>query len=171
MASVKAIVQEGDPVLRQTAAPIGAAEFATPAFRKLVADMKEALDAAEHGVAIAAPQIGVAKRLFIVRYDRMRDEKTESPTGLPEYGVYANPTIVKRSRRKVEVPEGCLSTEGVFGTTNRYERATVEAKDEEGRSFTRGAGGLLAQAFQHEIDHLDGILFIDHAEHLRKYED
>ena len=62
------------------------------------------------------------------------------------------------------MPEGCLSVRRLYGTTLRHERATIKAQDETGAWFTRGAGGILAQAFQHESDHLDGILFIDHAD-------
>jgi peptide deformylase len=92
------------------------------------------------------------------------------PAPLPEekprpvdIGVYVNPEFSKKSRKRVHMDEGCLSVRGKYGTTLRFERATVRAKDEHGNVFERGAGGLLAQAFQHEIDHLDGILFIDQA--------
>ena len=62
--------------------------------------------------------------------------------------------------------EGCLSVRGVYGTTKRHERVTVRARNQDGTKFERGGGGIMAQIFEHEIDHLNGILFIDHAEHL-----
>jgi peptide deformylase len=157
------IVQDGASVLREKAAPIEAREFGTPELKRLVADMLAALDVQEDGVALAAPQIGVGKRIFVVRYDRMRPSDPGATSEPAETGVYINPEIIKRSRKRAEVDEGCLSVRGTYGKTLRYDRATVRAKDEDGKTFERGGGGVLAQAFQHEIDHLDGILFIDHA--------
>lgn len=157
------IVQDGAPVLRSVAVPVPDEDFGTPAFARLVADMAAALDAAPDGVAIAAPQIGVGQRVFLVRYDRFA-ERPEDGSPLPaEVGVFANPRIVRTAKRRAEMDEGCLSVRGIFGKTRRFTRATVQAQDAEGRSFERGGGGILAQIFQHEIDHLDGILFIDHA--------
>lgn len=142
--------------------------FGTPELRIMLADMEETLDAAPNGVALAAPQIGLLWRIFIVRYDRMltpsEEEYTPEPT--PEIGIFINPSIVRTSQRKLEMDEGCLSVHTHFGKTKRFERATVQAYDEHGNLFERGGGGILAQAFQHEIDHLNGMLFIDHATNL-----
>lgn len=149
-------------MLREVAPEVSAEMFGTPELTQVITDMVEALDAAKDGVAIAAPQIGVSLRIFAVRYDRLHP----SPTGeeLPaDVGVYINPEFIKASRRREEMSEGCLSVRGIYGKTYRHERATVRAQNEDGSSFTRGGGGILAQVFQHEIDHLDGILFIDHA--------
>lgn len=158
------IVQNGDSVLRDTAVAVPESAFGTPALAKKLTDMVEALDAESDGVALAAPQIGLAERIFIVRYDRMVTRKSEDTEPLPaEIGVFINPEVVKVSRKKEEVDEGCLSVRGTYGKTVRHTRATVRAYDEHGVVFERGGGGLLAQAFQHEIDHLDGTLFIDHA--------
>src|SRR6185295_15811219 len=77
--------------------------------------------------------------------------------------VFINPKISKLSRDKEWVPEGCLSVRWLYGRTYRSKKATVTAYDENGKKFVRGASGLLAQIFQHETDHLNGILFIDHA--------
>jgi peptide deformylase len=163
------IVQEGAPVLRATAAPVPDGLFGTPELAKIVEGMAAALDGEPDGVAIAAPQIGVPYRLFLVRYDRVIEPP---PDGAPPHpvdvGVYANPVIVKSSRKRALMEEGCLSVRGRYGKTLRHERATVKAQDGNGGRFERGGGGLLAQIFQHEIDHLDGILFVDHAEELRK---
>lgn len=161
---MEAIRQNGDPVLRDLSAPVAAAEFGTPALTKILKDMEEALNDEKDGVAIAAPQIGVNKRIFLVRYDRMLPPQEEGePEPAPEVGVFINPKITKRSRRVISMDEGCLSVRGTYGKTRRNERATVRAQDAQGAWFERGGGGVLAQAFQHEIDHLDGILFIDSA--------
>ncbi len=162
------IVQEGDPVLRQHAQEVDASLFGSEELARDIKAMEDALDAEPDGVALAAPQIGISKRIFIVRYDRMRPTRDEGPE-VPERGVFINPTFVKTSRRMEEMDEGCLSVRGVYGKTLRHERATVAAYDASGKKFERGGGGVLSQAFQHEIDHLDGMLFIDHAESLYEY--
>ncbi|MFC1730761.1 peptide deformylase, partial [candidate division KSB1 bacterium] len=84
--------------------------------------------------------------------------------------VYINPKIKKTSKKLSELEEGCLSVEGYSGTVTRSQQVTVEAYDEHGVKFTRGASGLLAQIFQHEIDHLNGVLYIDHARDIKKLE-
>lgn len=159
------IVQKEDPVLRKKAQAVPSSEFGSKKLLSLIESMKEAVDKEQDGVALAAPQIGVSKRIFIVRYDRMESPSKEEI----EVGVFINPEIIKSSRKKNVVDEGCLSVRGVYGKTNRYTRATVKAYDEHGNLFTRGGGGVLAQAFQHEIDHLNGTLFIDHATDLIDY--
>ncbi len=160
------ILQTGEAVLRETAKEVPHDLFGTPELSKMLRDMEETLDGEPDGVALAAPQVGLPWRIFIVRYDRMIPPNEEGEQ-VPELGVFINPSIVKSSRRRVEVDEGCLSVRGVYGKTDRHERATVVAYDESGKKFERGGGGILAQAYQHEIDHLDGILFIDHAQDLR----
>ncbi len=156
------IVQNGDPVLRSIAAPVAEEEFGSPELEKVVAQMIDALDAQADGVALAAPQIGVPLRIFVVRYDRLYPAP-EGVTPPAETGVFINPEFVRVSRRREVMEEGCLSVRGVYGKTYRHERATVRARDLSGARFERGGGGILAQVFQHETDHLDGILFIDHA--------
>ncbi|MEK9160705.1 MAG: peptide deformylase [Patescibacteria group bacterium] len=156
------IVQNGHPVLRATIAEVPESMFGTHELKKMLKEMEVALDGEADGVALAAPQIALPYRIFIVRYDRMVP-RNEGETPAPEVGVFINPKIIKSSRRRVECDEGCLSVRGVYGKTERYERATVIAYDADGKKFERGGGGILAQAYQHEIDHLDGILFIDHA--------
>ena len=159
------IVQDGDPVLRQTATPVPMELFGTQKLLQIIDDMTEALDGEPDGVALAAPQIGIPYRIFIVRYDRLGPEREEKPADI---GVYINPEFVRSSRRKIPMDEGCLSVRGIYGTTMRHERATVQAKDANGIPFERGGGGILAQIFQHETDHLNGILFTDHASDLAK---
>lgn len=168
------IVQDGDPVLRKIATAVASEEFGTPDLTTLIERMGNILNGEvgtySVGVALAAPQIGVSRRIFVVRYDRTgktaRDEQTT-----PELGVFINPRIVKSSRRRVTMDEGCLSVRGMYGFVERHDRITVEAYAVDGKKFTRGGGGLLAQIFQHEIGHLDGELFTDHAVEVWKQPD
>ena len=167
---MREIVQEGHKVLRATAEPVPQSAFGGAKLRELLRDMDAALNVEPDGVALAAPQVGVSWRLFIVRMDRVEPERTsdggEIPPGeqTPVVEVYINPEITKTSRRRQRSDEGCLSVRGIYGTTARHERVTISAQREDGSIFTRGAGGLLAQIFEHEMDHLNGILFIDTAE-------
>lgn len=170
---MKEIVQDGAAVLRDIATPVPEEMFGTSELAGIIADMKEALDPHLEGVAIAAPQIAVPYRIFVVRKDRTitpppMEEGVTPPPLPPEYEVFINPEIVKTSRRRAKMDEGCLSVHGVYGTAKRHERVTIRARVENGSRFERSGGGLMAQIFEHEIDHLNGILFIDHAEHLIK---
>lgn len=176
---MREIVQDGAEVLRETAKPVPDKMFGSDELAKLISDMAETLDAQPEGVALAAPQIGVSYRLFVVRIDRTLPPSAPPPEGelplssevlTPELEIFINPEIAKSSRRRKAADEGCLSVKGVYGTTKRHERVTVRARRPDGSRVERGAGGLLAQIFQHEIDHLNGILFIDTAEHLLKIE-
>ena len=87
---------------------------------------------------------------------------------VPKDLVFINPKISKLSREKEWLPEGCLSVRWLYGKTLRSKKAMITAYDENGKKFTRGASGLLAQIFQHETDHLNGILFIDHAKEIKE---
>lgn len=166
--SMKRILQTSIPeenaVLREESMLVPDELFGTPELETMLLDMIEALEAEVDGVALAAPQIGLLWRIFIVRYDRMLPPPPDGePTPLPAIGVFINPSITRTSTRRLEVDEGCLSVRTLYGKTKRFERATVRAQDIHGTWFERGGGGILAQAFQHEIDHLNGMLFIDHA--------
>lgn len=168
---MREIVQEGAPVLRETALSVPKEMFGSKELENLVSDMAEALDAEPEGVALAAPQVGVSLRLFIVRKDRTLPPHEPTANGEPvprtaEVDVYINPEITKSSRKRTRADEGCLSVRGLYGTTTPHEQVTVRAQNVDGSYFTRGAGGLLAQIFEHEVNHLNGILFIDHAEHV-----
>jgi peptide deformylase len=154
------IVQVGDPVLRQVAQEVPDTMFGTPELAAIIDGMAQTLEAQTDGVALAAPQVGISYRIFIVRYDRMLPETEKRPADL---GVFINPEFVNSSRRREVMEEGCLSVRGTYGRTYRHERVTVRARRTDGTYFERGGGGMLAQAFQHETDHLDGILFIDYA--------
>lgn len=167
------IVQQGNPVLRAQAKPVEKSEFAGKALQTTISEMNDALEKEFDGVAIAAPQIGVSQRIFVVsrkafiiindaeKQNGKAEKKTEK---IPEKNmVCINPEIIKVSRKKVKVPEGCLSVRWYYGNTLRHEKATIRAYDENGKLFTYGGSGLIAQIFQHETDHLNGTLFIDHA--------
>jgi len=158
------IVQDGEPVLRKISALVPEELFGTPELKGIIDDMAATLNEQLDGVALAAPQIGIPYRIFIVRYDRtIAPTPEDEPDHAADLGIYINPEFVKSSRRRLEMDEGCLSVRGIYGKTMRNERATVRARDVDGIVFERGGGGLLAQIFQHETDHLNGILFIDHA--------
>lgn len=160
------ILQLDDPMLRQFCAPVPENLFGTKELSGMLRAMEEALDAEPDGVALAANQIGIPYRIFIARYDRLGPEHRHQPQLPADIGVFINPEFVKSSRRRIYMEEGCLSVRRIYGRTLRHERATVRAYDEQGNVFERGGGGILAQIFQHETDHLNGMLFIDHAEDL-----
>ncbi len=179
------IVQNGAAVLRQKAAEIPLAEIGGAKIKTLIAEMQAALLSQDDGVALAAPQVGAALRLFIVskaalalpvalkERDKVRERRAfKKKEG---YFVFINPRLTKLSREKTLLEEGCLSVRPLYGMITRSKKATITAHDETGKKFTRGASGLLAQVFQHETDHLDGILFIDKATELHEmkndYED
>ncbi len=135
--------------------------------------MGSALESQGDGVAIAAPQIGVPLRIFVVS-GKIFSQHFKRGEGIPKGEkppkdlIFINPKISKLSREKVWVPEGCLSVRWLYGKTHRSVKATISALDENGKKFTRGGSGLLAQIFQHETDHLNGILFTDHAKDLKE---
>ncbi len=162
------IVQKGDPVLRQIAAPVNVADITSPKIQKIIKTMREALTEHDDAVAIAAPQIGEALRIFVVSgkiFDKEYPEKM--PENYSEKDLICiNPKIVKLSREKKKMPEGCLSVRWYYGDVVRATRTTIEAHDQHGKKYTRGGSELLAQIFQHEVDHLEGVLFVDKADNI-----
>lgn len=151
----------GDPVLRQTAAPV---TDITPEIRKQLDDMAEMM-AAQRGVGLAAPQVGISKRFIVMRDVRDRADK----------GVLLkmiNPKIVAESDDMVLSEEGCLSVLGpdgpVFADVIRPDAVTVEWTDETGANHKRDFTGYAARIVQHEYDHLDGILFVDHLSSVKR---
>jgi peptide deformylase len=169
MVSPVPIVQKDEPVLREVAKPVPVEEIKSAKITKIISDMKKALASQLDGVAIAAPQIGVNLRIFVVskRIYQILGEKNE--TGTPRKDtVYINPKFTKLSKTRKMMEEGCLSVRYLYGKVYRSDKATIEAYDENGDKINRGASGLLAQIFQHETDHLNGVLFIDKAEQLEE---
>jgi peptide deformylase len=170
------IVQNGNQVLRKISKDIPISTITKPKIKKIIAQMNEALDSQFDGVAIAAPQIGESLRMFIVsgkifdeNFTRGKFTKEELYVkNKNDNSVFINPVLKKISKDRKLMVEGCLSVRPLYGKVRRATRATVEAYDENGHKFTKDASGLLAHIFQHEIDHLDGVLFIDKAKDLQE---
>lgn len=148
--AVRPIHLLGSPVLREVAAPVTAVDDEV---RTLIADMYETMDIAL-GVGLAANQVGIARRVAVIDADGHRF-------------AMINPQVVP-SGDKVASQEGCLSIPDAFGDVTRPERVTVEALNEKGEPFTLELDGLAARAVQHELDHLDGVLFVDHLPPLKR---
>lgn len=162
------ILNRDDLILRQKAKAVALKDIKTLRIKKVIREMKVALDGEEDGVAIAAPQIGVSLRIFIVSpkvFDIIegKDSSSENKKSSARHIVCINPKIIKSSKEKMIVEEGCLSVRYLYGNVKRAEKVRIRATDSLGKNFELGGSGLLAQIFQHEIDHLDGILFIDKA--------
>ena len=134
----------GDPVLRQVAAPV---RGLTPEIKRIIADMTETMWH-QVGIGLAAPQVGLSYRILV-----MDDGKGGAQTLI-------NPEIESRSGT-IREEEGCLSVPGVFGVVERSKTITVRAMDADGKPVSMEATGLKARIVQHELDHLDGVLFID----------
>ncbi len=167
------IVQKENLVLRQKAKEVPKSLIGTGALSKIISDMKKALDGQDDGVAIAAPQIGVSYRIFVVsgkifHPDFSEDRPINQIEKKHDDIIFINPKITKLSKRKRLMPEGCLSVRWIYGNVERSTQATISALDEGGKKFVRGASGILAQIFQHETDHLDGVLFIDKAQDMEE---
>lgn len=170
------IVQNGDKVLRQIAKEVPLSDIKKPKIQKIITDMSIALDSQDDGVAIAAPQIGESLRIFVVSgkiFDEefVRGEKTAKQMGKKKVHpnlIFINPRLIKISKDKKLMSEGCLSVRPLYGKVRRATRATVEAYNENGKKIIMEGVGLLAHVFQHEIDHLEGTLFIDKAKDLRE---
>lgn len=147
----------GDPVLRERAAEV--TDF-DDALRRLADDMLETMREAS-GAGLAANQVGVLKRLFTWELHRDEDDA--------EHGAYVNPEVLETSEEIQEGDEGCLSFPGLFYPTVRPLRARLRAFTPDGEEIVRESEGMLARIFLHELDHLNGILFVDHlARHDRK---
>lgn len=153
------ILDRKSKVLRQVARPVDLKIIGTKKLGDILSKMKKALHAENDGVAIAAPQIGVSLRIFMVKGGVTSPKSTDK--------VFINPEVLKLSKKRVKVEEGCLSVRYLYGQVSRHEKMTIKALDKKGKVMTIGASRLLAQIFQHEIDHLNGILFIDKAENVR----
>jgi peptide deformylase len=170
------IVQNEDKVLRKISKEIPISSITKPKIKKIISDMNEALDSQFDGVAIAAPQIGESLRMFIVSgktfdEDFARGKFTKEDLYMkdhPDNMVFINPVLKKISKDRKLMIEGCLSVRPLYGKVRRATRATVEAYNEQGHKFTKEGVGLLAHIFQHEIDHLEGVLFIDKAKDLQE---
>jgi peptide deformylase len=152
---IRSILRYGEPALHRPAARV---EEITPVIHSLVNDLIETMYAAP-GVGLAAPQLGVPLRVFVV------DVSFGRSAG--DLIVMINPEFVSRDGMQLE-EEGCLSVPGFNGTVARPQRAVLRGLDREGREQVVDGSGLLARAFQHEVDHLDGRLFVDRLRGLKR---
>ncbi len=169
------IVNKDAPILRKTAKAVPIKDIPSKKIQNILKRMKTALKKEDDGVAIAAPQIGESVRIFIISGkvasmyrggDKKLHTKEKDEKNKIEDMVFINPEIIKVSKSKKMMEEGCLSVRWLYGSVERSEKATINAYNEFGKKFQKGASGLLAQAFQHETDHLNGVLFIDKAENI-----
>lgn len=184
---VPEIVQMGHPALHTESKEVPLSEIGSEKINNVIDQMILALESQKDGVGIAAPQIGIPLRIFIVAgliYDRMQADiirakhtslelaKAEIKK-LPKnpHRIFINPVITKESKEKKWMDgEGCLSVRWLYGKVRRSIKVTLRSYDEKGVLTERGAGGFLAHIFQHEVDHLNGILFIDKAKDIEEYD-
>ena len=154
--TIRKILTEPNPILRQKSQPVDIVDDLT---RKLMDDMLETMYLAP-GIGLAAIQIGVPKRIIVL--DISKDPKKKEPM------YFVNPVIVSTSKNNITYEEGCLSVPGQFAEIDRPDRCHVKYLDYNGNYKELQSEGLLATCIQHEIDHLEGILFIDYLSNLKK---
>jgi peptide deformylase len=156
MAYTRRIVLEPDPILHKVAKKVTNLELKLPLTQQLIDDMFATMYAAP-GIGLAAPQVGIGKRIIVVHVGAEED---------PQYAVI-NP-VLSEFEGEEEGVEGCLSIPGKIGDVKRAAACTVTGLDREGKKFKLRAEGMLARCFQHEVDHLDGILILDKATNIRE---
>ncbi|MDB1135458.1 peptide deformylase [Candidatus Anaplasma sp. TIGMIC] len=171
--SVRPVVVLPDSSLYLCSEEVSEADFGD-GFKELIDDMFDTMYA-EHGIGLAAVQIGVHKRVFIVDLsDRSGNtsecDESDADGYLTACGprVFINPKIVERSGDLVAMEEGCLSIPGQREWVVRHERVAVQFLDQSGQNSVLRAGGLLARCLQHEMDHLDGVVFLKHVSKLKR---
>jgi peptide deformylase len=152
---MSSIIQSPHKTLREIAKEVPKEEISSEKIKAILDSMSRALHGEEDGVAIAAPQIDVALRIFVVSQNVVPNANKDL--------VFINPKIVRLGKKKEALSEGCLSVRWKYGLVKRSVTATVKALNEQGNEFVMSGKGLIAQIFQHEMDHLDGVLFIDKA--------
>jgi len=157
MPYVRTILTDNHPTLRKVAKRVERSEIADPLFQQLIDDMFVTMYEAP-GIGLAAPQIDVSKRLFVV--DLQDDEAGHGPY------VVINPRFTE-TEGEIESIEGCLSVPGFVGDLTRHERVVCVGLDRKGNKITLEGTGLFGRCLQHEMDHLDGILYVDKARNVR----
>jgi len=155
------IVNKGHSALSKISREVKKEEIGSAKLNKVIHTLKEELASQDDGVAIAAPQIGENLRLFVVAPNAFHKNTKHFQT------VYINPKVLKFSKEKEYMLEGCLSVRWLYGEVERSKQIMIESLDEHGKRHVRGASGLMSQIFQHEIDHLEGVLFDSKAIDLR----
>ncbi len=159
--AVRQIIEVPDPLLRQKSTPV---EKVDDELRALIADMFETMYAAP-GIGLAAIQVGIPKRVLVIDLQEPLEEGGE-PVKDPR--VFINPEIVEHSEQEVPYTEGCLSVPDQFADVDRPDRIRARWLDENGKQHEEVIEGLLATCLQHEMDHLEGVLFIDHLSRLKR---
>jgi peptide deformylase len=153
------VIQPDNPTLRKKAHKI--TSFHDKKLQKLIDNMVETMHE-QKGVGLAAPQVAKSIRLIVVHLPgETEEDREEYGEGAGETYIVFNPKIIKESREKAMGVEGCLSLPGILGEVERHKMVVVTGQDRDGKKFRIKAKDFLARVFQHEIDHLDGILFID----------
>jgi peptide deformylase len=158
MAYIREILTEGHPTLRKVAKKVDPTEIVEPMFQQLLDDMLATMYDAP-GIGLAAPQIAVSKRIFVV--DLQDEEEGHGPL------VVINPKFTV-TEGEIESLEGCLSVPGKVGDVTRFERVVCTGLDRNGKKISLEGTGLFGRCLQHEMDHLDGVLYIDKARNIRQ---
>jgi peptide deformylase len=153
------------PVLKKKAEPVK--DGVTPELRKLMDDMLETMYATD-GIGLAAPQVGESKRILVLDIDQKRDEDIPPQERRVKPQCFVNPEIVWSSEDLRIYNEGCLSVPGQYADVARPDKIRVKFIDYDGAAQEIEADGLLATCLQHEIDHLDGVLFVDHLSKMKR---
>ena len=159
--AIRPIIEVPDPLLRQKSTPV---ETVDDELRALIRDMFETMYTAP-GIGLAAIQVGVPKRVLVIDLQEPQEEGGEP---IKDPRVFVNPEILQTSDQEVPYTEGCLSVPDQFAEVDRPDRIRARWLDENGKPHEEEITGLLATCLQHEMDHLEGILFIDHLSRLKR---
>ena len=162
--AIRPIYETPDPVLRQISKPV---ETFDDELKTLVADMFETMYAAP-GIGLAAVQVGVPIRLLVIDLQEPEDENDPESPVVREPRVFINPEILWHSDHEVPYTEGCLSVPEQYAEVMRPDRIRAKWQDSDGKAYEEEIDGLLAVCLQHEMDHLEGVLFIDHLSRLKR---
>ena len=171
---MKKIVTDPNAVLHTHAAEVPLNEITSKKIQHILKEMDAALRSTSDGIGLAAPQIGRSLQIFLASEEALRwNEFEDMPREERKkkewaYYTFINPRIKHASKKKTRDTEGCLSVPKTYGAVERAEKVTVEAYDEHGKKFQRGTSGLYARVMQHEMDHLNGILFVEKAKNIKK---
>jgi peptide deformylase len=164
------IIQKGEKILKNIAQEVPLERIKNQEIKDTIKKLKQIILENDEAVAVAAPQIGKSLRIFVISeyvFSPQNKEKEKKDYG---FLVFINPKILKKSKEQKFLNEGCLSVTGFYGSVKRAGKIKVEAHDESGKKFTKSGKDLFSQVIQHEVDHLNGILFSDKAINLKKYE-
>ncbi len=157
MAYIREIIKDGHPTLRKVAKRVHPEELQDPLFQQLIDDMFETMYDAP-GIGLAAPQVNVGKRLFVVHLQDESDAHGPYVVVNPKFSV---------TEGEIDSIEGCLSVPGMIGDLKRFERVVCTGLDRAGKKIELHGSGLFGRCLQHEMDHLDGILYVDKAQNIR----